>query len=206
MRRRWRVVRHDHFLAIANAPQCHVPFPVLRRLRCIGLVKLARRLWKSTQCFRNLSYCNRLSNLSGNNYNSIVRLVVLAVKGCQLVDGHIFQIRLGPNCRLAIVVPQESSCFHPFLQNTARTIFATFEFVAHNCHFGVQNCFLHFGIHHPVRFQRKRPAEVLGGCGESLKVVGAIRRCAAIPTGAMACDFLLNVTPIGSLHEQQMLQ
>ena len=103
-------------------------------------------------------------------------------------------------------MPQERGAHDAFAQNAARIVFAEFELVAHNGHFGREIFRGDKGVHHAIGIEIQRPPEVRVGGGHGLEIVGAIKRSGAIGLRAAFGQFSWSVFVHRRAFEQQMFR
>ena len=103
-------------------------------------------------------------------------------------------------------MPEVRRCHHALLQNLLRIVLAPLKFVAHHGHFGIQELFFDPHLHHAVRFQAKRPLEIVVARIDGFKIVGAIVIRGPVPLRAVIGELFLDASAVGGQDEVHVLQ
>ena len=148
----------------------------------------------------------RFVELAGDDKHGVVGLVVASVKRLQPFDRYVLDIRAGADGAVTVVMPEKRGAHDAFAQNAARIVLAQLEFVADDGHFRLQVLRSHERMHHPIRFEIKRPREIGIGGRHRLEVVRAIEPGGAIRSCAPLCQFLRHVLVRRCALEKQMLE
>ena len=160
----WHMVSNANKTDIADAPQGDQAFSILRWFFRVGAIELAFGSRNLTEVLFNMFQCGRFFKLACNDDHGVVRLVVPPVKSAQLGKRDTFDIAPVPNRRFAIVVPVECDGCHPLAEDATRAIFASFEFVADDCHFRSKIFALDIAVHHAIGFEPNRKFKIVAFC------------------------------------------
>ena len=203
--RRNAIKRADH-LGISRATKHHTALAILRRLRRVQAGQLARGPGNRSKMPGHHRQCFLLLELSPDDENGVVGLIVGAVKGLQALDGDVFDVGARADDGVAVVVPAERELHHALAKDAARIVLARFEFVPDHCHLAVEIGLAHVGVQHPVGFDAERPVEILFRRAERLEIIGAVVRRGAVEAHATPGEFLLQPGIGGRALEQHVLE
>src|ERR1051326_5336007 len=103
-------------------------------------------------------------------------------------------------------MPKIGGGFHAFAQHALRAVFAALEFVAYDGHFGVEDLFGEFDVHHAVGFEAECPLQIFIGGGNGFVIIGAVGRGGPVPGGAAAYDFVFDLAAVGGLDEVHVFE
>ncbi len=200
------MVRHDEALPLPDAAERHEALAVLRRLHRVGLIEHARGTRDPAHRVRDHLQRLRLVDFSRDDQDGVVGLVVLLVELRQAVVGHLLEVVLRSDRRLAVVVPEVRRRGDALAKDRRRVVLAPLEFVSDDGHLSVQDLLGELDVHHPVRFEAERPLQVLVRRRHGLVIIRPVVRGRAVPARGVRDDLVLDLPAVGGLDEIHVLQ
>ena len=200
------MVHHAGQLRIAHALDADFARALLHRVAGVGDGQAACRFGDDAKKALHQRQGFGHIELAGNDENCIVRLVILAVKGLQVFNAHVFDIAARTNGGLAVVVPVISRGRHVLPQCAPGVVLAHFHFIAHHGKLGLQIFARDKAVNHAVRFHLQRPLQVVVVSGKGFEVIGTVVGRSAVKAHAAFAQFLHDVAARGRALEHQMLQ
>ena len=190
----------------ADAAQRDRAFAVLRRLLGVGGVELARRLGDRAEVFFDEGEGLRLLELAGHDQHDVIGLIILLVKGLQVLDRHALDVGAVADGGLAVVVPFVGGGVDPLVEDRAGVVLAAFELVADDGHFREQIFALDEAVDEPIGFEGDAEFEVLVGGGHGLEVVGAVDVGGAVEAGPVIAQRLRDLRVVGRALEDHVFE
>ena len=206
VRGRRDVIRHARRADRANPAQRDRAFAVLRRFLGVGGIELARRFRDRAEVFFHEGEGLRLLELAGHDQHDVIRLIILLVKGLQVVDGHAFDVGPAADGGLAVVVPFVGRGVDPLVEDGAGVVLAAFELVADDRHFRQQILALDEAVDETIAFESDAELEVLVGGGHGLEVVGAVAIRGAVEAGPVIAKRLGHLRVVGRALEDHVFE
>ena len=203
---RGNMVNGAHQADLADAAQHHGALAVLGRFLGVGFLQASCRPGQHAEVPGDQRQGPGLVEMPGDDEESVVGLIILAIKGLQTLDGHPFDIAAVADGRFAVVVPLISDGQHPLHQNGPRVVLAHFKFVADHGHFRIQVGLPDETVDQAVRFQMEGELQVLVRGGHGLEVTGAVQPGGAVETGAVVAQHLGDLREGGRALEEHVFQ
>src|SRR5262245_43372376 len=114
------MVHYSNSADLAHAPQRDESLAVLFRFLGVGRLALPLRARDGAKVCVDECQCSGLIELPGDDDYGVVRLVVLAVTGLQVFDGHAVDVTAVAEGGLAVVVPGIGRSQDPLAEYAAR--------------------------------------------------------------------------------------
>ena len=173
-------VGREQDLAVANPAHGHFALAVLGGLDCPQFGQFPSRAGHLAEVVSNPGQRLGAVNLARHQQHGVVRLIVSAVEGAQIIDTDVFDIAAVADGGIAVVVPHERRGKNLLVQRPLWPVFTHLELVADHRHFGVELFAQDVGVDHAIGLHLQRPLQVVVTGGKALVVVGAIKPGGAV--------------------------
>ena len=200
------MIGHTDSANLANAPQGHQSFTILRRLLGPGVVQLAFRPRDRTKILLHQPKRFGLLELARDHEHDIIGLVILPVERPQVFDRHTLDVAAVADGGFSVVVPLVGGGLDPLHEHALRRILTPLEFIAHDRHFRIEIFASDKTVHEPIGFHTDGKLQVFITRSERLIVIDPIIGSAAVPLGAVFVQRLGDVPVRACAFEHHVLE